>query len=124
MPVTVNQYQPAIPLSTDQLSKSQSDLFNNFGAIQLLVDQDHTDFATGTGNAGKHFRVSLPIQGSNPGFVLPDLGIYASTFFVGASMSNEIFISNNASKQIPFTNSGTGIVSGNAQFSNISPLVI
>ncbi len=45
-------YQNNIPQPTDALSQSQSDILNNFAAIQTLIDVDHVDFANI--NQGKH----------------------------------------------------------------------
>lgn len=101
-------YQPNIPQATDQLSKSQGDLLGNFQSIQTTFDFDHVDF-NAAGN-GSHNKVTLPIQAPAPAFILPTLGLYASNFVTTGT--NEIFFSNNAGKQIPFSNSGNIVVAG------------
>lgn len=64
-----------IPLATDQLSQSQSQILNNFTAIKGLIDIDHVDFANGT-NYGKHNKVTLPVQATMPTFLSGELGLY------------------------------------------------
>lgn len=90
MPVDPALYQSTIPQSTDQLSKSQGDLLNNFGAIMSLIDQDHVDFAAGTGNAGKHKQVTFPVQSPAPTFTGGDLGLYS--FLSPTTAINELYI--------------------------------
>lgn len=119
MPVNPALYQPDIPQSTDQLSKSQGDILNNFGAISSLIDQDHVDFAAGTDAAGKHFQVTFPATGPTNDITLPDVGLYAATF--SPTTTFELFFSNNAGVQIPFTNSGSTVVAGNTIFWGVLP---
>lgn len=117
MPVLPSAYKPNIPLSTDQLSVSQGDLLNNFGAIQALVDQNHIDFANS--DAGKHWLVGLPPQtvvpgnpptNPNPGtpaysFDLDEFGLYTALAQPDASVpaANQLFIHSTLNGEIPST---------------------
>jgi hypothetical protein len=76
MPVP-SDYKPAIPQATDLLSQSQLDLLNNFGAIQALVDINHSDFANP--NAGKHNFVEMPVQSPVPTTAGNEVGLYCQT---------------------------------------------
>lgn len=71
-------YQANIPQPTDLLSQSQSDLLNNFQALQTLIDINHVDFASG--DQGKHKWVTFPVQAAIPpagsGFLAGELGLY------------------------------------------------
>jgi hypothetical protein len=69
-------YNQNIPQPGDQLSQSQSDLLNNFQAIQTLIDVNHVDFAAS--GAGKHKWVSLPQQGSAPGTAAAEGALYTA----------------------------------------------
>lgn len=68
-------YNQNIPQPTDKLSQSQSDILNNFQAINTLITVNHATF--GTANAGKHNFVSLPQQGGNPGTAAAEIALYS-----------------------------------------------
>lgn len=72
-----SDYNPNIPQSTDLLSVSQSNILNNFGALQALIDVNHVDFAA-TG-AGKHTFVEMPVQSPVPTTVGGEVGLYCQT---------------------------------------------
>jgi hypothetical protein len=100
-------YQPNIPLATDQLSQSQSDIQGNFQAIKALVDVNHVDFANGV-DFGKHNFVTFPVQSVAPVFAATEEGLYnkvpAAPFPLTAV--NELFINKRSgagSVQIPMT---------------------
>lgn len=76
MPVP-SDYKPNIPQATDLLSQSQLDLLNNFGAIQALIDINHSDFANP--NAGKHNFVEMPVQFPVPTTAGSEVGLYCQT---------------------------------------------
>lgn len=110
MPVPAASYQPTIPQATDQLSKSQGDILNNFGAIQTLIDYDHVDFsgavvASISTSAGKHFRVTLPAQSPAPTFAGGDVGFY--NFLNTVSGINELYVNKlnvgSVNAQVPMT---------------------
>ena len=95
-------YNGNIPQATDLLSSSQPLIQGNFTAIQTLIDVDHVDFASG--NQGKHFRVSLPVQSPAPSFSAGDVGLYS--FQNSRTSQNELYINkiNQATvTQIPAT---------------------
>src|ERR1700693_934013 len=73
MPIP-SQYNPNIPKPTDDPSVSQNDLLLNFGALQALIDVDHVDFAVA--GAGKHNKVTLPLQAVAPAFAAGENGVY------------------------------------------------
>lgn len=85
-------YQANIPQPTDLLSQSQSDLLNNFQALQTLIDVNHVDFASG--DQGKHKWVTFPLQGAIPpagsGFGAGELGLYNATSPL--TTQNELYI--------------------------------
>jgi hypothetical protein len=76
MPIPAYQL---IPQATDQLSQSQSDILNNFTAIQGLIDVNHAPFSDGT-NYGKHKWINFPVQTGLPGspsqFASGEVGLY------------------------------------------------
>lgn len=57
-------FQPNIPLATDLISVSQTDIKNNFSAIGTTFDVNHVDF--NASGAGKHKFAEFPNQGSDP----------------------------------------------------------
>lgn len=105
MPVPAASYNPNIPQATDQLSNSQGQILNNFGAIMTLIDQDHVDFAAA--GAGKHNQITFPTGAPADTIAPPDIGFYPKTYPVSGLY--EIFISNINNAQIPFTSTGSGI---------------
>lgn len=114
-------YQNNIPQPTDLLSQSQSDLLDNFMAIQTLVDVNHVDFASE--DQGKHKWVTLPSQAAIPpsgsGFASTELGLYNAVYSV--STQQELFINkkNQATVvQIPTTASLLSASSAPAAASN------
>jgi hypothetical protein len=99
-------YNANIPQPTDLLSQSQSDLLNNFMALQTLIDVNHVDFASG--DQGKHKFLTLPSQGAIPpagsGFLATELGLYNAVY--ATTTQQELFINktNQATVvQIPLT---------------------
>lgn len=70
-------YQNNIPQPTDQLSKSQSDILNNFAAIKTLVDINHVTFDVA--DQGKHKFVTMPVQGSSPATLGGELALFSRT---------------------------------------------
>lgn len=105
-------YQSNIPQANQLLSVSQLDLLNNFGAIESLIDIDHADFQHV--NAGKHNRVSLPVQATSPligalAFAAGEVGLYS--FLNPTTAKNELYINktnNSGIVQIPATASILG----------------
>lgn len=68
-------YQANIPQATDKLRISQSDLLNNFIAIDAFVDINHYGFASG--NVGKHLYLQMP-ETAAPATAANEAGLYAA----------------------------------------------
>lgn len=67
-------FQANIPLSTDLISISQSDLNGNFGSLSTAWQVDHVNF--NASGAGEHVKVSLLAPIANPNLVSPKASIY------------------------------------------------
>lgn len=50
-------YNDSIPLATDALSQSQSEIKDNFTELKIVIDKDHETF--GAGNQGEHKQTTL-----------------------------------------------------------------
>lgn len=68
-------FQANIPLSTDLISVSQSDIKNNFQALLTSWNVNHVDF--NAAGAGKHKFVSLPNQAVDPATAVTELALYS-----------------------------------------------
>ncbi len=64
----MSTYNPSIPLSTDLISDSQSEILGNFGQLNTQFGIDHIAFNTGSGNGtGFHKQVTFTAPlGSDP----------------------------------------------------------
>ncbi len=73
-------YQNNIPQPTDQLSKSQSDILNNFAEIATAFNLNHGIF--NSPNEGKHAFAEFIIQSPKPVTAGGEVGLYSqnSTF--------------------------------------------
>lgn len=96
-------YQSNIPQPTDQLSVSQSDILNNFMALQTLIDVNHVDFANG--NQGKHFFVEFPVQFPVPTTAAGEVGLYSQTSSL-TSQPELVFSKQGGTSVYEFTSSG------------------
>lgn len=99
-------YQPNIPQPTDLLSTSQSDILNNFSALQTLIDVNHVDF--NSADQGKHKWVTFPSQGATPpagsGFAPTELGLYNAVYALTAHQELYVNKTNQATVvQVPST---------------------
>src|SRR5208282_6381299 len=99
MPVPASNYNGLIPQATDQISVSQGQLLNNFGAIQTLIDVDHVDFANA--NAGQHNQVTMPVQGAAPAFNPGTVGLF--NLLNATSGRNELYVENSVGAITPMT---------------------
>ncbi len=74
-------YSNLIPNSTDLLSQSQSDILQNFEAIQTFIEINHETFASA--DSGKHKFVTFPQQTVGGAFPLAtsatEFGLYCKT---------------------------------------------
>lgn len=72
-------YNNAIPQASDSLSQSQADLLENFATISALLGVDHVISpwtSPATGNQGKHNKVTLPEQSSDPTTAANEMALY------------------------------------------------
>jgi hypothetical protein len=91
-------YNANVPLSTDKLSSSQADLYNNFQAINTLVAVDHSGF--NTANAGKHNKITFPIATAPAVSAAGFIGLYGANY----GGIPQIWVNNVApAHQIPMT---------------------
>jgi len=100
-------YNASIPQAADLLSVSQGDIRDNFGGIKSLVDIDHVSFASA--DAGKHIKVTLPVQAPAPAFVAGEVGMYS--FLNPTTNKNELYVNktnNSGIVQIAATSSILG----------------
>lgn len=95
-------YNANVPQPTDLLSQSQSDLLNNFIALQTLIDVNHVDFASG--DQGKHKFITFPVQSPAPTFAAGEEGLYS--FLNTTTSQNELYVHKQTgatTAEIPFT---------------------
>lgn len=92
-------YQSNIPQPTDILAQSQSDLQQNFLAIDAFVNVNHAPF--NTADQGKHIYVEFPVQVSSPPAVFPagEVALYA--FLNPITSQNELYV--NKTNQVTLT---------------------
>jgi len=109
-------YTSDIPKAADRPSQSQSEIKDNFGAINTVVAVNHVAFnAVGE---GKHKWVTMPDQAATPpvgAFAAGEVGMYASKY--DATSKNELYVNktNQATvTQIPATASSLSITSSPA----------
>lgn len=67
-------YNNAIPAANDLISQSQSDIQQNFAAIQTLIEVNHGTFGAAT--EGKHKFTSLVEQGAAPVTAANEIALY------------------------------------------------
>jgi len=108
-----SDYNPNIPQPTDSPSVSQNQILLNWGAIKTLIDVDHVDFAAS--GAGKHNKITFPVQSPAPTFTGGDLGLYS--FLSPVTAVNELYLSTVAAKQVAMSAS---ILSTNAAPSGVA----
>lgn len=83
-------FQSNIPLSTDLISVSQTDIKNNFQSIGTTFPVNHVDF--NDSGAGKHKYVEMPVQGSNPAGAASEFTLFCKS----NGSTNELFYLRNA----------------------------
>lgn len=88
-----------IPQPSDDPSVSQAQFLSNFGSISSLINIDHVDFASA--NAGKHAKVTFPVQSSTPTFLGTEYGLFNQ--LDPFSGTNQIYLNNPVTlQQVPF----------------------
>lgn len=104
-------YKKDIPQPTDKLRNSQSELRNNFQAIDEWVQQDHVGL-TGNGDEGKHNKTTYIDQSSAPSLDSGEVGIFNAVPDTIGSVSgldsNELHVRKSGGSEIPFTARGNG----------------
>jgi hypothetical protein len=109
-----SDYNPNIPQPTDTGATMQPAVLLNFGAIQDLIDVDHVDFAA-TG-AGKHYKVTFPVQTLAPAFIVGEVGLFNLNSPV--TTINELYITKSSGVTFPMSAS---ILSTNPAPANNTP---
>jgi hypothetical protein len=95
-------YLNNIPQPTDQLSVSQGQLLTNAASIKSLIDIDHVDFASV--DAGKHNKVTFPVQAVTPTFQATEFGIWNELDPI--TLTNQIWLNNpTIAQQVPWAQS-------------------
>lgn len=94
-----SDYNPNIPQPNDLPSQSQGQLLLNFGAISDLIDVDHVDFAAA--GAGKHKKVTFPVQPEIPVFAAGDIGLFSTES--NTTGVNELYLYNVAGVSTPIS---------------------
>lgn len=111
-------YNQNIPLSTDKLSSSQVDLYNNFQAINAWVSVDHVPFSN-TAQQGEHNRVFFVKQAADVATpTTTDSVLYTKTgtggttnlFFRGPSNATPLEISYALKAASGYTTLPSGII--------------
>jgi hypothetical protein len=88
-----------LPNAGQTLGQTRDPIRINFSNIENAFVVDHVDYAI-TG-AGKHNKITFPVQGSAPSFASGEIGL----FNLAVSGTNELNITNSAGVTTPFTRS-------------------
>lgn len=71
-------YKADIPQASDTLSQSQTDLLNNFDALQDFMESNHYD--ANSAYSGKHKVVQFPVaQSADPATAAGEMALYTKT---------------------------------------------
>lgn len=100
-----------VPQSDQNLQQTQSPILINFSTLDSVFSVDHQDY--GTTNAGKHNKISFPLQGSAPTFLSGEIGLY--NYIYSPLSSQDLFITFPSGVSFPMTASdvtNTGPFSG------------
>ena len=95
-----------VPLSGQTLNTTRIPINSNFSTINAAFLVDHVEYATP--GAGKHNKVTFPVQGSAPAFSSTDNGFYEFPYNNLTNTIPELFIHKQTSAapvDIPFTSS-------------------
>jgi hypothetical protein len=101
----------AVPQSTQNLQQTQQPILTNFSTLDSVFAIDHQSY--GTTNAGKHNKITFPLQSSAPTFLTGEFGLYNFTYT--PLSSQDIFITYPNGVTFPITASdstNTGPFSG------------
>jgi len=67
-------YSESIPQAGHKLSRSQTDLLNNFTALKTAFEINHEDF--NAAGQGKHIHTTYPVQGAAPTTAADEVAVY------------------------------------------------
>ena len=84
-------YTPNIPQAWDRPSQSQSQILNNFQALQTQLNLEHQSLATAPDNTGKHKYVTMKLDPGGPAPV----GTEVKLQWASANSKNSLEILNN-----------------------------
>lgn len=88
-----------VPQAGQTLGITQPLIRNNFSTIDTVFSVDHVSYNS-TG-AGKHNKVTFPVQGAAPVFLAGEYGLYNLNY--ADSGSNELFVTDSAGVSFPMT---------------------
>jgi hypothetical protein len=101
-------YTPNIPQANDRPSGSQAQILNNFTALENIYGIDHYPFTDASINQGKHQKVTLPAQTSDPNTGANELAIFSK--YVGGDL--RLFVREQSNSQsVPLFSSVSSTVS-------------
>ena len=70
-------YTPNIPQANDRPSGSQSQILNNFNALETIYGVNHYPWTDASSNQGKHKQVTFPAQTSDPTTIADELALFS-----------------------------------------------
>jgi hypothetical protein len=91
-----------VPLAGQSLGVTRNPINTNFNTINADFLVDHVEYVTG--GAGKHNKVTFPVQAAAPGFLGGEEGLY--NLLYATTTKNELFVHkqiNAGTTDIPFT---------------------
>lgn len=87
-------YQYNIPLATDQLSKSQSDIQGNFNALGVIAGNGATASSSLNGTVGFNYVYFASQAGTIPPITFPanNVGLYSANYPTTGTPANDLYI--------------------------------
>ena len=87
----MSTYNPSIPMATDLISNSQSQILANFGQLNTQFGVDHIPFNTGSGNGdGTHKKITFDNAPTEP----TPTGTISNVFPLLVGSNQELFFKN------------------------------
>jgi hypothetical protein len=78
-------YNPLIPTGFVDLDQDYQNIQDNFNQANVVMGVNHYPFDNTTGNKGKHFQVSMPIQAAAPVPGSAEVILYSKAGYGGSS---------------------------------------
>lgn len=103
-------YNTTIPATGHSGAQDYQGMQQNFSQIQTSFSVDHEPLASGGGIDGKHKKVSLQIEGSDPGSTSSEMVLYSKT----SSGSSELFLQRDSVATAIQLTKGTVNITGNS----------